>query len=81
MLIMKKNPKGTNYWRNRFVKVSQDIKQSSGKDLNFAISNSQSMHDVQDFGFDVSDINKIHIGAYDESGKKYRMTTDFSLDS
>ncbi|KOX74172.1 Protein disulfide-isomerase A3 [Melipona quadrifasciata] len=43
-----KNPKGTNYWRNRIIKVAKDF-----PNLNFAISSKDDFqHELNDFGID-----------------------------
>jgi len=74
-----KNPKGTNYWRNRVLKVAQNY-----KDLSFAISNAQaSAGELEEFGLEVprdKDASPV-VGARDQSGKKYALKEKFSVET
>ncbi|KAF7488811.1 Protein disulfide-isomerase A3 [Sarcoptes scabiei] len=74
-----KNPKGTNYWRNRVLKVAQNH-----KDLNFAVSSSnQFAMELDDFGFErQKDRDSApSVTARDEQGLKYKMEEKFSIEN
>jgi protein disulfide-isomerase A3 len=69
-----KNPKGTNYWRNRVLKVAKEWK---GK-FNFGISpKDEFQHEINEYGYDyVGD--KPLILARDARNQKFIMKDDFS---
>lgn len=69
-----KNPKGTNYWRNRVLKVA---KEWEGK-VNFAISaKDEFQHELNEYGYDyVGD--KPLILARDARNQKFIMKDEFS---
>jgi protein disulfide-isomerase A3 len=69
-----KNPKGTNYWRNRILKVA---KEWVGK-VNFAVSaKDEFQHELNEYGYDyVGD--KPLILARDARGQKFIMKDEFS---
>lgn len=69
-----KNPKGTNYWRNRVLKVA---KEWAGK-INFAISSKDDFqHELNEYGYDyVGD--KPLILARDAQNQKFIMKDEFS---
>lgn len=69
-----KNPKGTNYWRNRILKVA---KEWEGK-INFAISAKDDFqHELNEYGYDyVGD--KPLILARDEKNQKFILREEFS---
>lgn len=72
-----KNAKGTNYWRNRILKVAQNYK---GK-LNFAVSNKDSFAaEMDDYGVMVK-ANKPAIAVRNSENEKFRMTNDFSVEN
>ena len=72
-----KNPKGTNYWRNRVLKVGKEF---SG--YNFAISNKDDfMKELFEFGFDHTSGDKPVVAARDAKGLKYKMTPEFDMES
>jgi len=72
-----KNPKGTNYWRNRVLKVGKEF---SG--YNFAISNKDDfMNELSEFGFDHTSGDKPVVAARDAKGLKYKMTAEFDMES
>jgi len=72
-----KNPKGTNYWRNRVLKVA---KGHSG--INFAISNKDDFqHELSEYGFDYVKGDKPVVAAKDAKGQKYKMTEEFSMET
>lgn len=72
-----KNPKGTNYWRNRVLKVAKSL---DGK-LNFAISSKDDFqHELNEYGYDfVGD--KPVILARDANNLKYALRDEFSVDN
>lgn len=72
-----KNPKGTNYWRNRVLKVA---KEWEGK-VNFAISaKDEFQHELNEYGYDyVGD--KPLILARDSTNRKFIMKDEFSIDN
>jgi len=72
-----KNTKGTNYWRNRVLKVGKDF---SG--FNFAISNKDDfMSELSEFGFDAATGDKPVVAARDAKGLKYKMTAEFDMET
>lgn len=72
-----KNPKGTNYWRNRVLKVATEFQ---GK-INFAISAKDDFqHELNEFGYDFAG-DKPVILARDAKSLKYKLTEEFSVDS
>ncbi|KAH8296943.1 hypothetical protein KR044_001258, partial [Drosophila immigrans] len=72
-----KNPKGTNYWRNRVLKVAKEF---VGQ-LTFAISSKDDFqHELNEYGYDfVGD--KPVILARDAKNLKYALKDEFSVDS
>lgn len=75
-----KNPKGSNYWRNRVMKVAKSFL-DQGKKLNFAVANRNSfMHDVTEFGLDGSSGELPLVAIRTAKGDKYVMTEEFSRD-
>ncbi|KAL7035551.1 hypothetical protein ACKWTF_008439 [Chironomus riparius] len=72
-----KNPKGTNYWRNRIVKVA---KEWEGK-INFAISaKDEFQHELNEYGYDyVGD--KPLVLARDARNQKFIMKDEFSIEN
>jgi len=70
-----KNPKGTNYWRNRVLKVGKEF-----PGFNFAISNKDDfMHELGEFGLDGPTGDKPVVGAKDGKGLKYKMESEFDM--
>ncbi|XP_030748346.1 protein disulfide-isomerase A3 [Sitophilus oryzae] len=73
-----KNPKGTNYWRNRVLKVAE---QFAGK-VNFAVSpNDEFTHELNEFGIEFAQSDKPKVAARDASEKKYVLKEEFSVES
>lgn len=69
-----KNAKGTNYWRNRLMKVADKYKNK----LHFAISSKTDFAaEMDEYGLDTKS-DKPVIGGKDEKSRKYRMTDDYS---
>jgi len=74
-----KDPKGTNYWRNRVMKVGKKI-QAEGEKVFFAISNSEPMRrELEECGLEPG--NNPVVCAYDSKNKKYKMAESFSMDT
>jgi protein disulfide isomerase family A protein 3 len=64
-----KNAKGTNYWRNRVMKVATEF-----SNYNFAVANKDDFQgELSDLGFDYVSGEKPVIAARDEDGLKYKM--------
>lgn len=73
-----KNPKGTNYWRNRVLKVAQNYKD----DFSFAVANNNDFaHEIEEFGLTYVAGDKPVVCARDALGKKFIMQEDFSMDT
>ncbi|KAK7008971.1 protein disulfide-isomerase A3 [Biomphalaria glabrata] len=76
-----KNPKGTNYWRNRIMKVGKQIR-DEGKTVYFAISNTDEMsRELEECGITERDGDKPVVCAWDSQNKKFRMTEKFSVEA
>ncbi|OAD59096.1 Protein disulfide-isomerase A3 [Eufriesea mexicana] len=72
-----KNHKGTNYWRNRIIKVAKDFPK-----LNFAISSKDDFqHELNDFGIDFVKGDKPVILARNINNQKFVMKDEFSVDT
>ena len=70
-----KNPKGTNYWRNRILKIAQ----SFSEDFTFAISRKNDFqHELEEFGLDYVSGDKPIVCARNDKGLKFVMKDDFS---
>uniref|UniRef100_A0A8C2W7Z9 Protein disulfide-isomerase n=1 Tax=Cyclopterus lumpus TaxID=8103 RepID=A0A8C2W7Z9_CYCLU len=75
-----KNPKGSNYWRNRVMKVAKGFL-DQGKKLNFAVaSKSAFSNDVSEFGMDASSGELPLVAIRTVKGDKYVMAEEFSRD-
>jgi len=75
-----KNPKGTNYWRNRVMKVGKKFV-DDGKNINFAISNpTEFPNEIQEFGAD-SSADKPFVLAKGAKGEKFKMAEEFNMDN
>merc|ERR1712029_557235 len=67
-----KNVKGTNYWRNRVMKVAKNF-----PNLNFAVANENDFqHEADEFGLDVVTTDKPLIAIKSAAGK-FVMTEEF----
>ncbi|CAG7710437.1 unnamed protein product [Allacma fusca] len=74
----KKNPKGTNYWRNRILKVAKEF----SDDFNFAISNKDEFqHEMNEYGIDYTPSDKPIVTARNAKGQKFIQSGDFSVES
>lgn len=72
-----KNPKGTNYWRNRVMKVAKKFPQ-----FKFAVSNKNDFqHEVSEYGWDYIDGDKPVVAIKTDVGKKYKMEDAFDVDA
>jgi len=71
-----KDIKGTNYWRNRILKVAQDYKRK----VNFAVSNKEDFsHELEEYGLaERKGSDKPLIAAQGAQGEKFPMTEEFS---
>lgn len=70
-----KNPKGTNYWRNRILKVAQSFR----NDFSFGISNKDDFQqELNEFGLEYINDDKPRVAVRDASGKKFVMKDAFS---
>ncbi|XP_077119693.1 protein disulfide-isomerase A3 [Ranitomeya variabilis] len=75
-----KNPKGSNYWRNRVMMVAKKFL-DAGHQLNFAVANRKSFaHEVTEFGLDASAGDVPVVGIKMAKGDKYVMQEEFSRD-
>ena len=74
-----KDPKGTNYWRNRVLKVAQEFKRK----IHFAVSDRESFgQEVDEFGLgEKKDSKAPLVAAHGANGMKYPMTSDFSVEN
>ncbi|XP_068169947.1 protein disulfide-isomerase A3 [Antennarius striatus] len=76
-----KNPKGSNYWRNRVMKVAKGFL-DEGKNLNFAVANRLSFaRDLSDFGLDGDTGDAPVVAIRTTKGEKYVMSDKFSMDA
>lgn len=70
-----KNTKGTNYWRNRILKVAQSFKD----EFNFAISNKDDFQqELNEYGLEYISDDKPRVAVRDAKGTKYVMKDAFS---
>ncbi|XP_054633282.1 protein disulfide-isomerase A3 [Dunckerocampus dactyliophorus] len=75
-----KNPKGSNYWRNRVMKVAKSFL-DQGKQLSFAVASKLSFsHDLSEFGMDNTDGELPLVAIRTSKGDKYVMVEEFSRD-
>jgi len=76
-----KNPKGSNYWRNRVMKVGKKLREGDAS-LNFAISDLGEMgREVDECGISDKSGDKPVVCGWDSKGLKYKMTEEFSMDT
>uniref|UniRef100_A0A3Q3EI53 Protein disulfide-isomerase n=1 Tax=Labrus bergylta TaxID=56723 RepID=A0A3Q3EI53_9LABR len=75
-----KNPKGSNYWRNRVMKVAKKFL-DDGKKLNFAVANRNTFnHEVSEFGLDGGSSEIPVVALRTAKGDKYAMSEEFTRD-
>ncbi|XP_005989802.1 protein disulfide-isomerase A3 [Latimeria chalumnae] len=73
-----KNPKGSNYWRNRVMMVAKKFL-DAGKTLSYAVANRQSFsHEVSEFGLDRATGELPVVAIRTTKGEKYVMQEEFS---
>jgi protein disulfide isomerase family A protein 3 len=71
-----KNVKGTNYWRNRVMKVAKNFAK-----LNFAVSNENDLqHEADEYGLDVKTSDKPLVAIKSDKGK-FVMKAEFAMDT
>lgn len=76
-----KNPKGTNYWRNRVLKVAKKL-QDEGKKVYFAISDKSDLsHELTEFGLDSVSGDKPTVAGRDSKDQKFILSGEFSMDT
>jgi len=74
-----KNPKGTNYWRNRVMKPGKKI-QDEGETVHFAVSDASEMgRELEECGLVAGDLPVVC--AWDKNGMKHKMDVDFSMNT
>lgn len=75
-----KNPKGSNYWRNRVMMVAKKFL-DAGQKLSFAVANRKAFsHEVTEFGLDASAGDVPVVGIKTAKGDKYVMQEEFTRD-
>ncbi|XP_078097604.1 protein disulfide-isomerase A3 [Mustelus asterias] len=75
-----KNPKGSNYWRNRVMKVAQKFLDADEK-LHFAVANHKTFgHEVSEFGLDSATGDVPVVAIKTAKDQKYVMQEEFSRD-
>jgi len=73
-----KNVKGTNYWRNRVLKIAKQHKDK----FTFAVSSKDEFqHELNEFGIDYVKGDKPTILARDGKNQKYVMKDEFSMET
>ncbi|XP_075216151.1 disulfide-isomerase A3 [Lycorma delicatula] len=73
-----KNPKGTNYWRNRILKVAKNFANA----FSFAVSAKDDFqHELNEFGYDYVPSDKPLIFARSTDNKKYSLKDEFSVET
>ncbi|KAK2151762.1 hypothetical protein LSH36_352g00009 [Paralvinella palmiformis] len=74
-----KNAKGTNYWRNRVMKVGKKLR-DEGKTIYFAVSGTDDFsQELSEYGLTGGE--KPVVAARDASDKKYVMSDQFSMEN
>ncbi|XP_062318095.1 protein disulfide-isomerase A3 [Osmerus eperlanus] len=75
-----KNPKGSNYWRNRVMKVAKSFL-DQGEKMNFAVASKNSFsHDISEMGLDASTGEVPVVAIRTAAGDKFVMSEEFSRD-
>ncbi|XP_015674084.2 protein disulfide-isomerase A3 [Protobothrops mucrosquamatus] len=75
-----KNPKGSNYWRNRVMKVARSFL-DAGHKLNFAVASRKTFgHELTEFGLDGSTNDIPLVAIRTVKGEKFAMQEEFSRD-
>uniref|UniRef100_A0A1I8IHN6 protein disulfide-isomerase n=1 Tax=Macrostomum lignano TaxID=282301 RepID=A0A1I8IHN6_9PLAT len=74
-----RNAKGTNYWRNRLMKIA---KKHAASGLRFCIANAESMRqELAEFGVQTPDEQKVLVTIRDAKGRKFVMAEEFSMET
>lgn len=77
-----KDIKGSNYVRNRILKVAQKLKKDEKLDVNFAISNLDEFRsELSEFGFDDIKSDQKLIVARGKRDEKYKFSGDYSVEN
>ncbi|CAG0899559.1 unnamed protein product [Cyprideis torosa] len=79
-----KNPKGTNYWRNRILKVASGLRETlASKNVQFAVSGKDDFqHELDSFGITYFKGDKPKVAIMAENGKnKYVMAGEFTVEN
>lgn len=72
-----KNPKGTNYWRNRILKVAKDF----ASKFTFAVSAKDDFqHELNEFGYDYVKGDKPVVFARNAKNQKFILKDEFSIE-
>jgi len=72
-----KNPKGTNYWRNRIIKVAKDF-----SEYTFAVASKDDFqHELNEFGIEFTKSDKPIVLARDAKNQKFILKDEFSIDT
>ncbi|XP_076444268.1 protein disulfide-isomerase A3-like [Babylonia areolata] len=75
-----RNPRGTNYWRNRIMKVASQIQEM--RMVQFAVSNrDEHSQEMEDCGLAGIIGDKPVVCAYDEFHRKFKMEDEFSIEN
>ncbi|XP_014351967.1 protein disulfide-isomerase A3-like [Latimeria chalumnae] len=75
-----RDPKGTNYWRNRLMMIAEKFL-SEGRKLSFAVANHQDFADtLAMFGLDLDTVKLPVVTIETEKGEKYIMQQEFTAD-
>jgi len=75
----KKNPKGTNYWRNRILKVAIEHKD---KGITFGISDKDEFtQEINEYGFEYVAGDKPVVAAKNAKNQKFVLQGEFSIES
>jgi len=76
-----KDVKGSNYVRNRVLKVAQKLK-SEGINVKFAVSNSEDLkNELTEFGFGDVQNDVKYVGGRSAKNEKFKMEGEYSVDS
>lgn len=77
-----KNVKGTNYWRNRVIKVAKKLS-DEGKKVTFAVSKASDFtHELGEYGLSFNaEKGTPVVAARDAKDQKFVMSTDFSVEN
>jgi len=82
-LDYERNPKGSNYWRNRILKIVSSKIDKLKEKLNFAISSvSEFSSELGEYGLETAEADKKPVAAIrDEQHRKYVMKDEFNLEN